>query len=456
MDDEPTDEGPPLSGGEGEEEPAEPPPFLGNVGGDAANSEAPSPPLNPLTPDELRFVSSVPDFVRLSILLILRRNLPDFVQRNKSDAELFARGPDMIRDGFLDHCIGHYTSLLETLQASSDAVSQIMTLAPLSPGQFPSPELLAFLRPQLPLSQPAAELSLRPKLPEPGTFSGPSSGQTKLQILLAICSWVDSCVASGALSALPEPQLLIWAVTFLRGAAATWWAGEKFSTSISTFSELRKGLVTRFVGTQPFELLCADLEGRNLSSFPKFASFKSWFGQTVSAMRAFAESGRMWQDTVLIDKLLLCLEGTLYHSGVVVDPSTRQRPTSLADALRLLDERHAILLMRRESQDDKGKVSAPKPQPAPKRPATGDASTSGASGKTAAPPGKRAKTARLPLQEYIRSICPQLRAADVERHMANGKAGKPLSCLLCQGAHFVTKCPRFEAAKGKAKKRPEN
>lgn len=414
----------------------------------------------PLTPDEQSFFALVPEFVRMCIMLVLRKNLPSHVQSSKTDAELIAMAASMIGMGFLDHAIAHYTGHLDLLRTNPDAVRQVFTVTPLSEGQTLAPDLLAFLKLLMPATAAPSQSthrSLRPKLPEPGTFTGPTRGQTKLQILKSICSWIDNCTTTGALANLPEPQLLIWAVTFLRGEAATWWAGEQSSTPILTFSDLRNGLVIRFVGTRPFELLCGDLEGRKLSSFPKFAMFKSWFGQTVAAMRVFAESGRMWPDSVLIDKLMLCLEGTKYHSGVVQDRTTLLRPTSLSDAFRLLDDRHSTLLMRGESQDDNPSPAAPrtgtppaapKPPPGkPKRPAAVDASTSGGSARTTTP--KRAKVARLPLREYIGSVCPRLDGTVIDRHMADGREEKPLTCPLCRKGHFITKCPAFEKAKGK-------
>jgi hypothetical protein len=129
----------------------------------------------------------------------------------------------------------------------------------------------------------------------------------------------------------------------------------------------------------------------------------------------------------------------------------------LPDALRLLDARHDVLLMRRESQDDKAKpgpstyadkTKVPAKPPASKRPAEEPAP---AGPSKPQPSAKKPRPTRLPFVEYVRKVCPSLREAVVARHLEDAQAKKALTCPLCKANHFVTRCQRFLDAKNKGK-----
>jgi hypothetical protein len=219
----------------------------------------------------------------------------------------------------------------------------------------------------------------------------------------------------------------------------------------ASFQQLKAGLVQRFVGQNAFELTCAELEGKVLTNFPGFDSFKAWFVQTVAAMKAFAPSERMWTDTVLIDKLLLCLRGTLYYEGVVADPITRLRPNTLTDALCLLDKQHEVLLMRAQAYEGKGKapmvptyadkVKAPAAGAGTKRASEAEPSPSG-SGAQHAGAAKKAKKDRLPLMQWLLELHGLRDQRAVKAHIEDSRARPPvpLKCPLCSKDHFITKC----------------
>lgn len=64
----------------------------------------------------------------------------------------------------------------------------------------------------------------------------------------------------------------------------------------------------------------------------------------------------MWAGNVLIDCLLLCLKDTRYYKGVAVDPVNHDRPTTLQQAINLLDKHHSVLLMRGQAHGGGGKT----------------------------------------------------------------------------------------------------
>jgi len=313
--------------------------------------------------------------------------------------------------------------------------------------------------------------AFKPRLPEPGTFSGPKGG--KVTSLRQICQWLDGCVSNAKLASLPEAHQVAWAASFFRDEAATWWSEFKASHPDPTFDMLKLGMVRRFVGHNPFEMLCADLEGKTLSDFAKYESFKAWFMQTVSAMRSFAPADRMWNDTVLIDKLLLCLRNTLYYEGVVIDPLTQVRPSTLAAAIGLTDARHTVLLMRGQAHVVRpltysgaakaggaaakaGATGGSRAGPAtPKSSGVGNKRTrfnSPGAGPSGVGNAKGQKRARLPPADYLTEVHPHLSREVVQRHIDNSKRpGARLICPLCKGEHYITKCDRHRQrlARGK-------
>jgi hypothetical protein len=135
------------------------------------------------------------------------------------------------------------------------------------------------------------------------------------------------------------------AAQHFEGFARSWWQSN--GDAIKTFPQLLMGLSVEFVGPNSFDLLVGDLRSRGMRSFSSFATFRSWFVQTVAAMRVFgAAKNRMWGDNVLVDSLVDYVLGTNYHEGVVIDPQTAARPTTLVCALEVLDERHRNLLSK--------------------------------------------------------------------------------------------------------------
>jgi len=74
----------------------------------------------------------------------------------------------------------------------------------------------------------------------------------------------------------------------------------------------------------------------------------------VANMRLYAPTpDRMWAENVLVDCLLQAITGTLYYEAVVLDPATSCRPSTLLDAIRLLDARHHVLLIRKMDHGSK-------------------------------------------------------------------------------------------------------
>jgi hypothetical protein len=182
---------------------------------------------------------------------------------------------------------------------------------------------------------------LRPRMPNLPSFTG--VGKDRLAGLRTLVTWVGSAEEAASLTGM-EPALQVrWAAQHFEGSARSWWQSN--GDAIKTFPQLLMGLSVEFVGPNPFDLLVGDLRLRGLRSFGSFATFRSWFVQTVAAMRVFgAENDRMWGDNVLVDTLVDAVLGTHYHEGVVVDAQTKKRPTTLARALEVLDERHRDLL----------------------------------------------------------------------------------------------------------------
>jgi hypothetical protein len=277
-----------------------------------------------MTSDEIMAIIAQWEAILPIFECMLRRVLPHSVHSKMSKETLVRLFPLYMEQGFLDGMLAHYTQVNEDLLASP-TVRAVVTLTPLQPGDELTGDLLALARRQLNSSThatgSAAHATLRPKLPEPDTYEGPKAGKPKVVALRHLCQWIDTCQTNAALSGMPEPQQVAWAASFLKGPAANWWATFRLSQELHSFAVLKDGLVHRFVGQNAFEIICADLEGKTLGNFPRYDNFKAWFVQTVAAMKAFAPPQRMWTDTVLIDKLLLCLQDTLYYEGVAVDPS---------------------------------------------------------------------------------------------------------------------------------------
>lgn len=412
-----------------------------------------------LSEEEIAALMSQPALVRMVIEAMVRRALPVGVQRRLSSTQCITLMPRYASEGFLDDMIEHYGARLMEL-TSEDAAAQVrrvIPLTPVKPGDVLGADLLALASQHVTTTAPVSA-SFKPRLPEPNTYEGPKPGMSKVASLKQICQWMDSCQTSASLAGLPETQQVAWAASFLRGIAASWWAGFKLVSSNVTFDMLKTGLVHRFVGQHAFELLCADLEGKTMvASFSKYENFRAWFVQTVAAMSSFAPSGRMWSDTVLIDKLLMCLTGSLYYEGVVLDPRTLTRPSTLSAALRLMDNRHDVLLMRGQAHEERAKKeksfvdvakAGASKAAAAKRAAESDAA--GPSG-SASPPVKKRKEKQqyqLPPVDYIMRVHGLRNRAEVQRHIDDSKKRPPvpLKCPVCDQGHYVTKCPRHPAA----------
>ena len=429
-----------------------------------------------IPPEEWEAVKNVFFFIRVLMEVFLRRTLPFSVHSKLSSEDCIRQFPVYAQAGFLDGTLAHYTNLAQELLAAGPSVRPVVTLTPVQPGELLTGALLALARQQLNSGAPtsamgaAASAVLKPRLPEPEPYEGPQPGTSQVVALRRLCQWIDTCRTNAALSGMPEPQQVAWAATFLKGPAASWWATSRLTMEIHSFDQFKDGLVQRFVGNNAFELVCADLEGKSLKTFPRFDIFKAWFVQTVAAMKAFAPPRRMWTDTVLIDKLLLCIKGTLYYEGVVVDPVTRMRPDTFAQAIDLLDKHHDVLLMRGQAHEDKGKAAAGgstsyadaakagqgKDSGKGKRPMGADA------GKSKPDPKRTkadsSKEGFLPLDQFIMKTHGLRNAKEVQQHIEDSKAkpAKPLECVLCGKDHFVTKCKRHfdklkELKKGKGK-----
>lgn len=123
--------------------------------------------------------------------------------------------------------------------------------------------------------------ALKPRLPEPDTFEGPTG--THVEQIQQICAWVDASQAAAALSGTSEAQHVAWVVTFLRKSSAQWYATHRVTQAVTTFAQLKDGLTHHYVGPVAFEILCAELGSRTLKAFARYETFRSWFTQTVTA-----------------------------------------------------------------------------------------------------------------------------------------------------------------------------
>jgi len=286
-----------------------------------------------------------PATMRLAQLIVLK-SLPPHLRSTLSKEELFTRFKKKWDDGEL---LEYIQQLDRAAVAERDAVvSTYIPWCPVKPGMVLDDELRALIPATGSAPARTDAVQFKPTVPTPDTYSGPTSTD-KLAALKGIAEWVESIEGIADLLSLPAGKRIPWAVRFLRADAQSWWNGWPDAGTCHDFAALREGLTHRFVGVDPFELLCADLRKKTLVSFPAYDGFKAWWVQTVASMRAFAAAGRMWPDTVLVDQLLLALRGTFYHESVVVDPDTRQRPHTLDEALRLMDDRHRVLQIRNQA-----------------------------------------------------------------------------------------------------------
>lgn len=257
---------------------------------------------------------------------------------------------------------GSENHLKERAKPSLDKVS---SLWPVRSGDQLSPELLALVPNGESGSREAGgdnntvrDRTFLPRLPPPEEFSGPSGGD-RLSALRTVSKWLESIHALCQLSNLSEEKVVLFAAQLLRGPALLWWTSWSEAPSCTTWSLFRIGLTTRFVGNDPFGLLCSHLEGLRLSKFSRYESFKASFVQTVASMREYAPEGRMWPDMVLVDKLLIALRGSMYYEGVVLDPRTGARPSSFAEAIVLMEAQHDLLLNRDQALGQKSNSEVP-------------------------------------------------------------------------------------------------
>jgi hypothetical protein len=209
----------------------------------------------------------------------------------------------------------------------------------LGPGSQPSSD---------PLPASANAAISRARLPSLSDFSGVCFRKDAVKGLREAASWVRKAEQSAALSGLHGADAVAWATAHFSGAASDWWLSYEGRVGCASFSSLLQAITARFVGADAFDLLAGNLMVQTLSSFPTYDAFKAWFSSTVAAMRVFASEGRMWGDNVLVDRLVVAMIGTRYHEGVVLDPDTNARPTSLDRALLLLDKHHNLLRGRRQ------------------------------------------------------------------------------------------------------------
>lgn len=282
--------------------------------------------------------------------------------RHATQWELLEKKVDATNIGLLDpHC----TQLRKLNERSLGAVQAfVRSIDPVSPGMSIEEEILALAR--LSLAQEGSSGQglggglLRPRLPNAPEYSGPKSGD-RVVTLKELHLWLESVSTMCQITGLDKdaPRMVLFAAQLLKGHALAWWSTWPKATSCSTWEEFREGLTTRFVGAHPFELLCGELEGLKLTSFRSFDQFHATFVQTVVTMRAYAPAPeRMWHDTVLIDKLLISLSGTLYYEGVALNKNTQLRPTTYVEAMECLVTHHDSLVQRgQEHKGDRSKAN---------------------------------------------------------------------------------------------------
>jgi hypothetical protein len=262
--------------------------------------------------------------------------------------------------GELDEYVAHIMRLPDIERdAAVSGETHVLPALPVKPGEKLPPELerlvtpvAAHQNPPAPTPRADTGVQFKPSVPQPETFKGTKPGDDT-KAVCDITAWISAVQSICSLLNLTQARGVEYAVRFLRGDAQNWWLGWNARLSCVTFSQLRAGLTDRFVSTNPFEILCAELKRKNLEHFTTYDAFKAWLVQTVTAMKSYAEPGRMWPDTVLIDQLLLALRGTLYHETVVLDPETRTRPTTFEHALKLMDDRHRVLQARQQAHGPK-------------------------------------------------------------------------------------------------------
>jgi uncharacterized membrane protein YgcG len=313
----------------------------------------------------------------------------------------------------------------------------------------------------------SAAAPFKPRMPNLSTLAG--VGKDRLVGLRTLVAWVQAAREAASLTGMAPALQVRWAAQHLAGDPQAWWHAN--GSNISTFDELLMGLTVELVGPNPFDLLVGDLRARGLTKFASFTSFRSWFVQTVSAMRVFgAAEQRMWGDNVLVDTLVDSLMGTQYHEGVVIDPVTTARPTTLARALVLLDDRHRNLLgkmcawgqvaqaeLRKRAADDAGAAvgaapKTPRPTPVPSGKGRGSGGRGGGRGGAGGRGGGRGAGAGASVGAGGGGLAgggmAERLAAELGVTAALVQARRKASqCLRCGGTgHRFSACPSRSAA----------
>ena len=394
--------------------------------------------MDPLT---LTFMENV---IRTIFVLYVRLACPAF--RGNTDEECLSKVPDCIRLGLFDDLLWKLQRNEEAARAANNVPLLVNTV---SPGMQLTEELLALVR-DIPRDGRQETNPFRPRLPTPDEYSGPKSNN-KIMTLKHLNRWIESVRASCRLSGLDESQSVLFAAQLLKGDALQWWGAWPMSESCTTMATLRDGLTARFVGSDPFGLLCQELESLSLANFSKYDSFKASFVQTVTAMKAYAPSpDRIWPDNVLIDKFLLSLKDTLYYEGVVLDASG-QRPLTLDDAIVLCDARHDVLLNRGQALGEQ-KGSGPRESNKSDSRAKQDVQNKGRADKrkeqvaSADKSSKRQKTASQSEKLTLHFMKKFGLSREVVEHRQQ-KVGKPahFPCMKCgaiDGSHDHTACKK--------------
>ena len=288
--------------------------------------------------------------------------------KNANEQDCLARAWDCMHFGLFDPHLEHLAKKSsESISRSNDVV---VAAFPVRRGMILDDELQSLVQTVPSEKEQRGGTPFRARIPSPEEFSGNIDG-SRISTLKTLDRWIESVDTSAQLAGLEERNTVLFAAKHLKGPAQTWWNAWSEKDSCTTMMDLREGLTIRFVGPNPFELLCEELEDLRLVKFGKFETFRATFVQVVAAMRSYAPSeDRVWPDTVLIDKLLVALSGTKYWEGVVLDPQTNHRPNTFEEALSLCDAQHAVLLHRKEAlgqRSDKRQSVTETPNPPPRK-----------------------------------------------------------------------------------------
>ena len=294
---------------------------------------------------------------RSILMLYVRQTHP--AMRSADERACLRIAHDCARLGLFDRHLHHLAKIANEVPGNN----VVYSINPVGPGAVLCAELLSLVRDATGSPEQRESNPFRARLPSPEEFSGAKSSD-RIAILKDINRWCESIVTIARLSGLDDRQTVLFAAQHLKGPAQSWWNTWANVGTCATITSLREGLTTRFVGHNPFELLCEELESLHLNKFQKFETFRANFAQVVAAMKAYAPSeDRIWPDTVLIDKLLVALSGTLYWEGVVLDPHTKKRPESFEAALELCDSQHTLLLQRKQAHGERAKPHQTDPKP---------------------------------------------------------------------------------------------